>query len=44
VRTGTGKGFVDSAVRNRKLEISPGVETTAIEKLAAAKIRKNTKK
>jgi len=44
VRTGTGKGFVDSAVRNRKLEVSPGVDTAAIEKLATAKIRKNTKK
>jgi hypothetical protein len=29
---------------NRKLEVSPGVDTAAIEKLAAAKIRKNTKK
>ena len=44
VRTGTGKGFVDSAVRNRKLEVSPDVDTAAIEKLATAKIRKNTKK
>lgn len=44
IRTSTGKGFVDSAVRNRKLEVSPGVDTAAIEKLAAAKIKKNTKK
>ncbi len=44
VRTTTGKGFVDSAVRNRKLEVSPGVDTAAIEKLAAAKIKKNSKK
>jgi len=44
VRTSTGKGFVDSAVRNRKLEVSPGVETAAIEKLAAAKIKKNSRK
>ncbi len=44
IRTSTGKGFVDSAVRNRKLEVSPDVDTTAIEKLAAAKIKKNSKK
>ena len=44
IRTSTGKGFVDSAVRNRKLEVSPDVDTAAIEKLAAAKIKKNTKK
>jgi len=44
VRTSTGKGFVDRAIRNRKLEVSPGVDTAAIEKLAAAKIRKNSGK
>ncbi|HET6581073.1 MAG TPA: Coenzyme F420 hydrogenase/dehydrogenase, beta subunit C-terminal domain [Methanoregula sp.] len=44
IRTGTGKGFVDSAIRNRKLEVSPDVDTTAIEKLAAAKIKKNSRK
>jgi coenzyme F420 hydrogenase subunit beta len=44
VRTSTGKGFVDSAIRNKKLEVSPGVDITAIEKLAAAKIKKNLKK
>jgi coenzyme F420 hydrogenase subunit beta len=44
VRTTTGKGFVDSAIRNRKLEVNPGVDTAAIEKLAAAKIKKNSKK
>jgi coenzyme F420 hydrogenase subunit beta len=44
VRTIPGKGFVDSAIRNKKLEVSPGVDTAAIEKLAAAKIRKNSKK
>ena len=44
VRTRTGKGFVDSAIRNKKLDISPGVDTAAIEKLAAAKIKKNSKK
>jgi coenzyme F420 hydrogenase subunit beta len=44
VRTSTGKGFVDSAVRNQKLEVRPGVDTAAIEKLAAAKIKKNSGK
>jgi len=44
VRTSTGKGFVDSAIRNRKLDVSPGVDTAAIEKLAVAKIKKNSKK
>jgi coenzyme F420 hydrogenase subunit beta len=44
IRTRTGKGFVDSAIRNQKLEVSPGVDTAAIEKLAAAKIKKNSKK
>jgi coenzyme F420 hydrogenase subunit beta len=44
VRTTTGKGFVDSAIRNKKLEISPRVDTVVIEKLAAAKIKKNSKK
>jgi coenzyme F420 hydrogenase subunit beta len=44
IRTRTGKGFVDSAVKNRKLEVSAGVDKAAIEKLAAAKIRKNSGK
>jgi coenzyme F420 hydrogenase subunit beta len=44
VRTITGKGFVDSAIRNKNLDVSTGVDTAAIEKLAAAKIRKNSKK
>jgi len=44
VRTSTGKGFVDRAIRNRKLEVRPDVDTAAIEKLAAAKIRKNSGK
>jgi coenzyme F420 hydrogenase subunit beta len=44
VRTPTGKGFVSSAVQNRKLEIGTGVDIAAIEKLALAKIRKNSKK
>jgi hypothetical protein len=44
VRTDTGRGFVESALRNGKLEKGPGVDTAAIEKLAATKIRKNAKK
>jgi len=44
VRTPTGKGFVSSAVQNRKLEVSNGIDTAAIEKLALVKIKKNTKK
>jgi coenzyme F420 hydrogenase subunit beta len=44
VRTNIGKGFIDSALRNRKLEVSPGVDVAAIEKLAAAKIKKNSRK
>jgi coenzyme F420 hydrogenase subunit beta len=43
VRTCAGKGFIDSALRNRKLEVSQGVDTAAIEKLAAAKIKKNSR-
>jgi coenzyme F420 hydrogenase subunit beta len=44
VRTPTGRGFVSSAVQNRKLDVRAGVDTAAIEKLALAKIRKNFKK
>jgi coenzyme F420 hydrogenase subunit beta len=44
VRTPTGKGFIDSAVQNRKLDVSKGIDTVAIEKLALAKIKKNSKK
>ncbi|MFZ0004394.1 Coenzyme F420 hydrogenase/dehydrogenase, beta subunit C-terminal domain [Methanoregula sp.] len=44
IRTPTGKGFVDNAVRNKKLIIEKGVDITAIEKLATTKIRKNAKK
>jgi len=44
VRTPTGKGFVDSAVQNRKLDVSKGIDTAAIEKLALAKIKKNSNK
>jgi coenzyme F420 hydrogenase subunit beta len=44
VRTPTGKGFVESAVQNRKIDVTPGIDTAAIEKLALAKIKKNFKK
>jgi len=43
VRTPTGKGFVESAVQNRKLVLAGEPDTRAIEKLASAKIKKNTK-
>jgi hypothetical protein len=39
-----GKGFVDRAVQNHNLDVSNGVDTAAIEKLALAKIKKNSKK
>jgi coenzyme F420 hydrogenase subunit beta len=44
VRTPTGKGFVNSAVQNHKLTVGTGVDSAAIEKLASAKIKKNTRK
>jgi coenzyme F420 hydrogenase subunit beta len=44
VRTPVGKGFVNRAVQNRKLDIGTGVDTATIEKLALAKIRKNSKR
>jgi len=44
IRTPTGKGFVDSAVENHTLTIAAGVDTAVIEKLASAKIKKNSKK
>jgi coenzyme F420 hydrogenase subunit beta len=44
IRTPTGKGFVSSAVGNQRLDVSKGVDTAAIEKLAVAKIKKNTRK
>jgi len=44
IRTPTGKGFVSSAVRNHRLDVSKGVDIAAIEKLAVAKIKKNTRK
>jgi len=43
VRTRTGKGFVESAVQNKKLVLAGEADTKAIEKLASAKIKKNTK-
>ena len=43
VRTPTGKGFVDSAVENKKLVLAGEPDNKAIEKLALAKIKKNTK-
>jgi coenzyme F420 hydrogenase subunit beta len=42
VRTQAGKGFVDSAVQHRKLNVSKDVDTAAIEKLALAKIKKSS--
>jgi coenzyme F420 hydrogenase subunit beta len=44
IRTPAGKGFVESAVRNHKLTVGTGADQAAIEKLAKAKIRKNTGK
>ncbi|MFA4859439.1 Coenzyme F420 hydrogenase/dehydrogenase, beta subunit C-terminal domain [Methanoregula sp.] len=43
IRTSTGKGFVESAVQNKKLVLSGEPDIKAITKLAAAKIKKNTK-
>ena len=44
IRTPAGKGFVDSAVQNHKLTLGTDTDRTAIEKLASAKIKKNSKK
>jgi len=44
IRTPTGKGFVDSAVRNQKLTTGASPDMGAIVKLAEAKIRKNARK
>ena len=44
IRTTAGKGFVDSAIRNHKLTLGTGIDQAAIEKLAEAKIKKNTRK
>jgi coenzyme F420 hydrogenase subunit beta len=43
VRNETGKGFVESAIRNHKLVTEKSVDTAAIEKLAASKIKKNSR-
>ncbi|MDD1701253.1 MAG: Coenzyme F420 hydrogenase/dehydrogenase, beta subunit C-terminal domain [Methanoregula sp.] len=44
IRTPTGKGFVSSAVQNRKLDVCTGVDTATIEKFALIKIKKNSEK
>jgi len=44
VRTPAGKGFIDSAVQNKMLALAGEPDTKAIEKLASAKIKKNSKK
>jgi len=43
IRSPVGKGFVDSAVRNKALVLGHDVDVAAIEKLAGVKIKKNTK-
>lgn len=43
VRTATGKGFVDSAIRDKKLAVTTGVDEKAIARLASSKIKKNSK-
>jgi coenzyme F420 hydrogenase subunit beta len=43
VRTLTGKGFVESAVRSKTLTTIAGIDEAAIRKLASVKIKKNTK-
>ena len=43
IRNETGRGFFDSAVQNKKLVVVPGTDAAAIEKLASAKIKKNSK-
>lgn len=42
IRTSAGKNLVDSAVRNNRLTVTGGADTAAIEKLAQAKITKNS--
>jgi coenzyme F420 hydrogenase subunit beta len=42
IRTQTGKGFVTSAVQNKKLDISKEIDIAAIEKLALLKNKKNS--
>jgi coenzyme F420 hydrogenase subunit beta len=43
IRNETGRGFVESAIRNHKLVTEKSVDTAAIEKLAASKIKKNSR-
>jgi len=44
VRTPAGKGFIDSAIQNRKLDVTTNVDINVIEKLALVKLRKNSGK
>ena len=44
IRTPTGKGFVDSAIRNKRLTTGASPDMAAIVRLAEAKIRKNSRK
>jgi len=44
IRTPAGRTMIDSAIRNNRLTITSGVDKVAIEKLATAKIKKNTRK
>jgi len=44
IRSDIGKGFVESAVRNRKIVTDSTIDTAAIEKLASSKIKKNSRK
>lgn len=41
IRTKTGKAFVDSAARAGKLTVETGADSGPVEKIAAAKIKKN---
>ncbi|MGA2162467.1 MAG: Coenzyme F420 hydrogenase/dehydrogenase, beta subunit C-terminal domain [Methanoregula sp.] len=43
IRNDTGKGFVESAIRNHRLVTEKSVDVSAIEKLANSKIRKNSR-
>ncbi len=42
IRNDTGKMFIESAERNKRLITGKDIDISAIEKLAAAKIKKNT--
>ncbi|MEN6396190.1 MAG: Coenzyme F420 hydrogenase/dehydrogenase, beta subunit C-terminal domain [Methanoregula sp.] len=43
IRNDTGKGFVESAIRNQRLVTEKSVDVAAIEKLAGSKIKKNSR-